>query len=133
MKSLRRGDWIAYYSPRERIGDGAAVQAFTTIGQITSHAPYRAAQAMDFNPYRVDVAYLMAARAAPIRPLLQILDLTRDRGPHWGNVMRGPKRRLSATDMGLIARAMGVGPAFEQIHAATGATGVQHGDPFAAL
>ncbi|MEN5083060.1 EVE domain-containing protein [Bosea sp. TWI1241] len=108
VKSLRKGDWIVYYSPREGMGEGETVQAFTTIGQVTSDAPYRAEQAMDFNPYRVDVDYLTDAKAAPIKPLLDRLRLTRDQGVHWGMVMRGPKRRLNEEDMRLIAEAMGV-------------------------
>lgn len=112
VQSLKKGDWIVYYCPREGISDGAVVQAFVTIGQVTSDAPYRAAQAMDFNPFRVDVEYLAAARPAPIRPLLDQLRLTRDRGAHWGIAMRGTKRQLAAEDMRLIAEAMGVDAAF---------------------
>lgn len=77
VKALKKGDWIVYYSPREGMGEGATVQAFTTIGCVISEAPYRFEQAMDFNPYRVDVDYLKAAEAAPIRPLLGELRLTR--------------------------------------------------------
>jgi EVE domain len=55
VKSLKKADWIVYYSPREGMGEGATVHAFTTIGRVTSEAPYRFEQAMDFNPYRVDV------------------------------------------------------------------------------
>jgi EVE domain len=108
VKSLRKGDWIVYYSPREGMGEGAAVQAFTTIGRVTSESPYRAPQAMDFNPYRVDVDYLKDAEAAPIKPFLDELRLTRDHGVNWGIVMRGPKRRLEKQDMRRIADAMGV-------------------------
>jgi hypothetical protein len=108
VKSLRMGDWIVYYSPREGMGEGAAVQAFTTIGRITSQSPYRTEQAMGFHPYRVDVGYLKDATAAPIKPLLNALKLTRDRGANWGIAMRGPKRRLQRDDMRKIAKAMGV-------------------------
>ncbi len=108
VKSLRRGDWIVYYSPREGMGEGAAVRAFTTIGRVLSEAPYRVEQAMDFNPYRVDVDYLKDAAPAPIEPLLDKLRLTRDYGARWGIVMRGPKRRLEKEDMRRIAAAMGV-------------------------
>ncbi len=108
VKVLKRGDWIVYYAPREGMGTGAPVQAFTTIGQVTSQAPYLFAQAMEFNPYRVDVAYLQTARPAPIRPLLSELRLTRALGAGWGIVMRGPSRRLDPADMQRIAEAMGV-------------------------
>lgn len=113
VKALRKGDWIVYYSPREGMGAGETVQAFTTIGQVTSDEPYRAEQAMDFNPYRVDVDYLMDAKPAPIKPLLNDLRLTRDHGANWGIVMRGPKRRLEKEDMRRIADAMGVLADFE--------------------
>lgn len=113
VKSLRKGDWIVYYSPREGMGEGEPVQAFTTIGRVTSDAPYRFEQAMDFNPYRVDVDYLMNARPAPIKPLLTELELTRNQLPGWGMVMRAPKRRLAENDMRRIAEAMGVLADFE--------------------
>jgi len=114
VKSLKKGDWIVYYSPREGMGEGASVQAFTTIGRVTSDAPYRFEQAMGFNPYRVDVDYLRDAKMAPIKPLLPELRLTRDQGSNWGIVMRGPKRRLDEEDMRRIADAMGVLADFDE-------------------
>jgi hypothetical protein len=108
VKSLRKGDWIVYYSPREDLGAGATVHAFTTIGRVLSEAPYRAEQAMNFNPFRVDVAYLTHATPAPIKPLLAELRLTRNLGANWGLAVRGPKRRLEEADMRIIAQAMGV-------------------------
>lgn len=111
--SLRKGDWIVYYAPREGIGEGEPVRAFTTIGQVTSDAPYQVEQAMGFLPFRVDVDYLTAANPAPIKPLLNDLKLTRGRGRNWGIAMRGPKRKLDESDMRRIADAMGVLADFE--------------------
>ena len=108
VASLKKGDWVIYYSPRTDLGRGETVQAFTTIGQVISDAPYRAAQAMDFHPYRVDVDYLTDARPAPIRPLLDRLKFTKGHGTNWGLAVRGSKRRLDAGDARLIAEAMGV-------------------------
>ncbi|WP_373356319.1 EVE domain-containing protein [Pseudoroseicyclus sp. CXY001] len=108
LNGIGAGDWIVYYAPREGMGTGAPVQAFVTIGEVTSPAPYRAEQTMDFLPYRLDVRYL-DAQAAPIRPLLEALELTRGRGPHWGMALRGPKRRLATADFRRIAEEMGVG------------------------
>lgn len=115
VKSLKPGDWIVYYSPRERMGEGPVVQAFTTIGRVISPAPYLFPQAMNFNPYRVDVAYLAEARPAPVKPLLPLLHLTRNLGASWGMVMRGPKRKLERADMLIIAEAMGVRAQFESM------------------
>jgi hypothetical protein len=114
LQSIKKGDWIVYYCPREGISGGAVVQAFVTLGQVTSDAPYRAAQAMDFNPFRVDVDYLEGATPAPIKPLLDQLRLTRDRGANWGIAVRGTKRRIEEEDMEMIAHAMGVRTAFEK-------------------
>ncbi len=108
IRALRKGDWLAYYAPREGMGTGAPVQAFTAIGRVTSEAPYHAQQSMEFNPYRVNVDYLPEARPAPIRPLLSILSLTCDHLDNWGLLLRGPKRRIIADDMRRIAQAMGV-------------------------
>lgn len=108
VQSLKKGDWIVYYCPREGLGKGDVVQAFLTIGRVRSDAPYHAAQAMNFNPYRVDVDYLMDAKPASIRPLLSKLKFTRAHGSNWGIAMRGTKRRLDEDDMMTIVEAMGI-------------------------
>lgn len=108
VKSLKAGDWIVYYSPKEKMGQGDAVKAFTTIGSVTSEEPYQVTQSQGFKPFRVDVDYVQNAGTAPIAPLLEILDLTKDRGSNWGIVMRRSKSKLSPDDMRKIAHAMNV-------------------------
>lgn len=108
VKSLKRGDWIVYYSPKEKLGEGDAVMAFTTIGQVTSEEPYQVTQAKGFEPFRVDVKYAQGATTAPISPLLEALELTKGRGSNWGIVMRRSKSKLSPNDMRIIAAAMGL-------------------------
>lgn len=88
------------------------MQAFTTIGRVTSEAPYRFEQAMDFNPYRVDVDYLKAARGRSDQTASRRPALTRDHNANWGIVMRGPKRVLHDIQR-RIAEAMGVLAEFE--------------------
>lgn len=108
VKSLKRGDWIVYYSPKEKMGEGDAVKSFTTIGQVTSDEPYQVTQAIGFEPFRVDVDYVQEARPAPIAPLLEKLALTKGRGSNWGIVMRRSKSKLSPDDVRIIAAAMEV-------------------------
>lgn len=108
VKSLKKGDWIVYYSPTAEMGGDGKVQAFTTIGQVTSDEPYQVEQSEGFTPFRVDVDYAQDAKAAAIRPLLDKLDLTRDLGSKWGMAVRGSKAKLSDADMRTIAEAMGV-------------------------
>lgn len=113
VKSLKKGDWIVYYSPKEQLGGGDPVQGFTTIGQVMSEKPYQVEQSEGFEPFRVDVDYVHSANLAPIKPLLDRLELTKGRGSNWGIVMRRSKSKLSPHDMRLIVEAMGV--PFEQL------------------
>lgn len=106
VKRLRIGDWIAYYAPRERMGEGAAVQAFVAIGRVTSEV-YQVEQAPGFCPYRRDVAYVPAAREVPIRPMLDDLSFIPD-ARHWGMVFRRGSFAVPERDFALISTAMGV-------------------------
>lgn len=106
VKSLEKGDLLAYYAPRETLEGGAAVQAFTAVGEVISNAPYQVHLPSGFAPWRVDICYFECT-PAPIRPLLDDLELTRSRGSKWGMAVRGSKSRLSAADMALICAAMG--------------------------
>jgi len=41
IRRLAPGDWIAHYSPRESYPDGALLQAFTAIGEVSWGAAFR--------------------------------------------------------------------------------------------
>ncbi|MEM5477054.1 EVE domain-containing protein [Pacificibacter sp. AS14] len=105
IKRLNLGDLISYYAPREGMGEGATLQAFTAIGVVTSEV-YQVEQALGFWPYRRDVTYFKA-NSAPIRPMLQDLGFIEDIR-HWGMPFRRGSFAISAADFNLIARAMDV-------------------------
>lgn len=102
LRRLRPGDRVAYYSPKERIREGAPVQAFTALGVVAGGAPYRGVMSGDFHPFRRDVRWL-ETRDAPIRPLLDHLSFG---GPGWGARFRYGLFEVTAADMDLIAGAM---------------------------
>jgi hypothetical protein len=106
--ALRKGDWIVYYSPRTSLEDGEKVQAFTSVGRVTSDEPYQVDMRNGLKPYRVDVDYVDSAREAGIRTLLDQLELTRHLGNGWGIALRRSKIKISAVDFETIAQAMGV-------------------------
>ncbi|MCH4091201.1 EVE domain-containing protein [Acetobacter sp.] len=56
-RQLSEGDGLVYYSPRERMGDGAPLRAFTAIGRVRPGKAYLADQSEGFTPWRRDVAY----------------------------------------------------------------------------
>lgn len=107
LTGLSEGDWIVYYSPRTQLEGGKKVQAFTSIGQITSPSCYRAEGAGGFHPYRVDVDYHQSAGLADIRPLLSRLELTKNRGAQWGLAFRRSKIKVCRDDFKTVAAAMG--------------------------
>jgi EVE domain len=111
VERLRPGDRIAYYSPREQMGDGEPVQAFTAIGEILPGDAYRADMGGGFKPVRRDVRFFKA-HDVPIKPLLDTLSFTKGR-TSWGYAFRRGSFRIEADDYRAIAKAMGVKDEFE--------------------
>lgn len=106
LRRLKAGDRIVYYSPREKMGEGDPVQAFTAIGEIAEAEPEPFDMAGGFVPYRRAVKFYVV-REAPIRPLLQRLSFTRER-PNWGMIFRRGLFAMDRADYDIIAQAMGV-------------------------
>jgi hypothetical protein len=104
LRRLRAGDRLIYYSPRERVRDGAPVQAFTAIGEVAAGEPEAHDMGGGFVPYRRCVKYYKASDA-PIQPLLPLLSLTRDR-QKWGIVLRRGVFAIDRKDYEVIADAM---------------------------
>jgi hypothetical protein len=105
LRRLKAGDRIIYYSPRERMRDGAPVQAFTAIGEVEEGEAEPHDMGGGFLPYRRRVTFYKASDAV-IRPLLPLLSFTRGR-PQWGNVFRRGVFSIDRNDYDIIARAMG--------------------------
>jgi len=106
VKRMKRGDHILYYSPREGLNVGERVQSFTAVGRVLDDEPHRAKQSECFEPFRRKVHYFKA-HDAPVRPLLEKLDFTRDRSS-WGMVFRRSLFEIDDKDFRIIAHAMGV-------------------------
>ena len=104
MRRLRRGDVLAFYSPREAMGSGTALRAFTAAGRIMDDAPYQASQSLEFQPFRRETAFWHGEQA-PIQPLLDALTFTRGRAA-WGLSFRRSVFRIEAHDFATIAKAM---------------------------
>ena len=78
---MRPGDWLVYYSPHERRGDSAPLQAFTAIGRVADDELWQADEG-SFTPWRRRVGYRTDARRVGITEVRERLDLTShaDRG-----------------------------------------------------
>lgn len=103
IERMQPGDGLVYYSPRERIRDGAALKAFTAVGRIDDGDVWQADEG-SFEPWRRTVTYRAGARDVPIDELRGDLELTST--PNWGIVLRRGLIPLSAHDFAVISRAM---------------------------
>jgi EVE domain len=98
------GDRFACYAPRERFGDADPVQAFVALGRILDDAPHpRPIGAFEAQVRRA--AYEPVCRA-PVRPLIPLLALTRERGTHWGMAFRRGLFAVSEADFAVIEAAL---------------------------
>lgn len=104
LRRMQPGDGVICYSPTETFGGSDRLQAFTGIGTVTNDHVYQVDMGGGFHPFRRDVAYL-DARAAPIRPLLNELALTRG-NRNWGSRFRFGLLPITANDFQKIAEAM---------------------------
>jgi hypothetical protein len=99
------GDGFVYYSPKDVYPDGHSLRAFTAIGTVAPGEVWQAEQG-DFRPWRRKVDWDGSAEAAPITPLLDVLDLTRGIR-NWGLQLQKGHLELSEHDFGIIASQMG--------------------------
>jgi len=106
-KRVRCGDWVAYYSPREGMNEGAEVRAFVAIGEAVPGDVAERLMAPGVTGWHRPMRWLDAA-PADIYPLLDKLAFVKDR-QHWGMYFRKSLFKVSDGDFALIADAMGVG------------------------
>jgi hypothetical protein len=112
LMRMGAADGFVYYSPKTDYPDGDALKEFTAIGRIAdddvfqvTQGPMMTGPAGDFRPWRRRVEWEHDAVSAPIRPLLAVLDFTRD-DPNWGYQLRRGLIEISRHDFDLIRRQM---------------------------
>jgi hypothetical protein len=104
LRRIRPGDRVAYYSPRERMRDGAKVAAFTALGVVGDDPIEQVDMGSGFCPFRRAVKYF-AAEPAPIAPLLGVPGFA-FAGRGWGAKLRFGLVGIDAASMDMIAAAM---------------------------
>jgi len=109
LRRMRAGDWLVYYSPTERMGGGARLQAFTAVGQLVDDRVYAFDLGGGFVPSRRDVRYAPVVAPVPIAALAGRLHLTAR--PGWGMALRRGHLELDAHDFALVSTALTEGAA----------------------
>jgi hypothetical protein len=112
LERMHAADGFVYYSPKTSYPDGEPLKEFTAIGRIADDEVYQLTQgptmlapAGDFRPWRRRVEWEHDAVSAPIRPLLPVLEFTRE-NPNWGYQLRLGLIEISRHDFDLIRRQM---------------------------
>ena len=104
LKRIHPGDGLVYYSPTNVFRGNDHLQSFTAIGVVRDGTPYRA-MGGGFSPFRRDVDW-RAAEEVPIKPLVGRLQFTTAKR-NWGYQLRFGLFEISASDIAIIAEAMG--------------------------
>jgi predicted RNA-binding protein len=104
LKRMRPGDWVIYYSSKERFGEDEKCQRFTAIGQVKPGEVYTGSMGEGWTPNRRDVDYKSCAEAS-ILPLIPTLLFIKDK-QRWGAPFRFGMLEIDQDDFQLIARRM---------------------------
>ena len=104
LKRMAVGDWLIYYSPKERFEGMTPCQKFTALGKVVGENVYPFEMFPDFVPYRRDIHFLEAADV-PIRPLLEQLSFIKDKS-RWGYAFRLGHLEIQKTDFEIISASM---------------------------
>ena len=99
------GDGFVYYSPKESYPDGPILRAFTAIGIVDDGDEWQEDEG-EFQPWQRAVTYDREAREAPIRPIIEALELTRGK-QNWGLQLQKGHLEISQHDFAIIADEMG--------------------------
>lgn len=78
MSKPAKGDWVVYYSSKDKFENGEALQKFTAIGQVADEEPYQPGTYAEFKPYRRDVKN-KESQEADILPLLEKLSFIKNK------------------------------------------------------
>lgn len=104
LKRLKKGDYIAFYSPKTAYENGEPLQAFTAICRVVDDEPYQVIMTPDFHPFRRSVEF-REAQEVSIKPLIDDLEFIQDKA-RWGYKFRFGMFAISEHDFNLIANAM---------------------------
>jgi hypothetical protein len=100
LKRLKKGDWIIYYSPKEKFGEKIPYQKFTAIGKVVGDEVYAVDMGGGFIPYRKDVEFY-ECNEVEIKLLLEKLSFIQDK-KRWGYSFRFGYFQINECDFQLL-------------------------------
>lgn len=104
LDRMRVSDGVVIYCPRYENPDGEPLRAAVQAGRVVAEAPYQSGAA-GRSPWRIEVEWLPDAQFGYIRPLRDMLELTRD-STFWGEQLRPGWVELSLRDFEIFEDAV---------------------------
>lgn len=104
LKRMAVGDWLIYYSSKEKFNEKQACQQFTAIGRVAGEGVYEFDMGNGFTPHRRDIQFL-ACEAINIHPLIGDLSFIPDK-KRWGYPFHYGHLEINQQDFERIAKAM---------------------------
>ncbi len=102
-KKLVKGDWVIYYSPKDKFQSKEPYKKFTAIGQIVNEEPYQVEQFPGFKPFRRNIDY-KKCREVNLDEVSGLLEFTKDKG--YGILFRRGFFEISKADFETIFKKM---------------------------
>ena len=98
-KKLMKGDWVIYYSPKDKFQNHKPYKKFTAIGQIINDEAYQIEQFPGFKPFRRDIDYKKCTEVS-LDEVSELLQFTKDKG--YGMLFRRGFFEISKFDFEVI-------------------------------
>jgi hypothetical protein len=103
LKRMSAGDWVVFYSSKERYGDAERCRKFSAIGKIKNELVYQVRMNENFAPFRRSVEFYPSSEA-PIEPLLPLFSFIRNKS--WGYLFKSGLIQIPRQDFLLITSRM---------------------------
>lgn len=104
LARMHAEDGLIYYSPRETMREGPTLRSFTAAGYVVDDELWQADEG-NFQPWRRRVEYIPDCHSAQIYPLLDTLNITKDK-QNWGYIFRYGLVEINERDFNAIIEAM---------------------------
>ncbi len=99
-KRPKKGDWIIYYSGKEKFEEPTPCQKFTAIGEVVDDKPVQVEQFPGFKPFRRQIKYHRSQEVS-IQPLIKELSFIKNK-QYWGMAFRYGFFEIDESDFRLI-------------------------------
>ncbi|WP_088105853.1 EVE domain-containing protein [Halalkalibacter urbisdiaboli] len=104
LRKMSAGDWILYYSPKERLKENIPYQKFTAVGRVVDDNVYQFDMGNGFIPFRRNIMFMNCTETS-IHPLIPSLSFIKNK-KRWGHLFRFGHIEINEQDFKRICNRM---------------------------